>query len=61
MKRKTSYKSNENKQIYIRIHCVKVSIFGVTLVYIFPHLDWMRRDMEYLSVFSPNGVKYGPE
>ena len=39
----------------------KVSVFGVILVGIFPHLDWIRRDMEYLSVFSPNAGKYGPE
>ena len=31
------------------------------LVRIFPYLDWMRKDTEYLSVFSPNAVKYGPE
>ena len=31
------------------------------LVRIFPHPDWIRRDTEYLSVFSSNGVKYGPE
>ena len=29
----------------------KVSVFGVFLVRIFPHLNWIRRD---LSVFSPN-------
>ena len=26
-----------------------------------PHSDCIRRDMEYLSVFSPNAGKYGPE
>ena len=31
------------------------------LVRIFPHSDWIRRDTEYLSVFSPNAGKYGPE
>ena len=31
------------------------------LVRIFPHSDWIRRDTEYLSVFSPNVGKYGPE
>ena len=30
----------------------KVSVFGVFLVSIFPHLDWIRRDTEYLTVFS---------
>ena len=42
-------------------HCVKVSIFGVILVRIFLHLDWIRRDTPYLSVFSPNAGKCGPE
>ena len=31
------------------------------MVYIFPHLDWIRRDTPYLSVFSPKAGKYGPE
>ena len=31
------------------------------LVRIFPHSDWIRRDTSYLSVFSPNAGKYGPE
>ena len=39
----------------------KVSVFGVFLVRIFPHLDWIQRDPPYLSVFSLNAVKYGPE
>ena len=39
----------------------KVSIFGVFLVRIFPHSVWMRRVTPYLSVFSPNPGKYGPE
>ena len=39
----------------------KESIFGVILVRIFPHSDWIRRDIPYLSVFSPNVGKYGPE
>ena len=34
---------------------------GVILVRIFPHLNWIRRDAEYLSVFSPNAGKYGPK
>ena len=36
-------------------------IFGVSLVGIFPHLDWIRRDTPYLSVFSRNARKYRPE
>ena len=39
----------------------KVSVFGVFLVLISSHLDWMRRDTEYLSIFSLNARKYGPE
>ena len=35
----------------------KVSVFGVILVAIFPHSDWIRRDAEYLSVFNPNAGK----
>ena len=31
------------------------------LVRNFPHLGGIRRDTEYLSVFSPNARKYGPE
>ena len=32
----------------------KVSVFGVILDRIFPHLNWIRTDALYLSVFSPN-------
>ena len=38
-----------------------MSVFGVFIVHIFLHLDWIRRDTLYLSVFSPNAAKYGPE
>ena len=38
-----------------------MSLVGVILVRIFPHLDWIRRDTEYFSVFSPNVGKCGPE
>ena len=38
-----------------------MSVFGVILVSIFPHSDWIRRDTPYLSVFCPNVEKYGPE
>ena len=31
------------------------------LVCIFPHSDCIRKDTKYLSVFSPNEGKYGPE
>ena len=39
----------------------KVSVFGVILVCIFPHSEWIRRDTPYFSVFGPNVGKYGPE
>ena len=39
----------------------KMSIFGVFVVRIFQNSGWIRRDREYLSVFSPNTGKYRPE
>ena len=36
-------------------------VFAVFMVRIFPHLDRIRRDTLYLSVFSPNVGKYGSE
>ena len=39
----------------------KVSVFRVFLVRIFPHLDWIRGDNPYLSIFSLNTGKYGTE
>ena len=36
-------------------------VFGVFLVRIFPHSDWMWRDKKYLSVFSRNAGKNGTE
>ena len=43
-------------------HCVKiVQIRSFFLVSISRHLDWIRRYAEYLSVFSSNAGKYGPE
>ena len=39
----------------------KVSVFGVFLDRIFPHSDWIRRDTEYLFIFSLNAGKYQPE
>ena len=38
-----------------------MSVFGVFLVCIFSHLDWIQRDTSYLSIFSPNARKYGLE
>ena len=43
-------------------HYVKnVQICIFFLVRIFPYSDWIRKDALYLSVFSPNTGKYGPE
>ena len=39
----------------------KVSVFGVFLVRILPHSDWIRRGTPYLPTFSPNAEKYRPE
>ena len=38
-----------------------MSVFGVILVNIFLHLNWMRRDTPHLSVFSSNAGLCGPE
>ena len=54
-----------SQYIYCKVNTVhiacKVSLFGVILVRIFPHSQWIRRDTEYLSVFCPNAGKYGPD
>ena len=42
----------------LREKCPNTELF---LVRIFPHSDWIRRYTPYLSVFSPNAEKYGPE
>ena len=39
----------------------KVSVFGLFLVLIFQHSDWIQKDAPCLSAFSPNKGKYGPE
>ena len=38
-----------------------MSVFRVILVRVFQHLDCIRRDTPYLSVFSPKVGKCGPE
>ena len=38
-----------------------MSKYGVFSGPYFLHLDWIRRDTEYLTVFSPNAGKYSPE
>ena len=48
-------------QCSIRALCEKCPNAEFFLVRIFPHSDWIRRDMEYFSVFSPNAGKYGPD
>ena len=35
--------------------------YGVFSGPYFPYSDWIRKDTQYLSVFSPNAGKYGPE
>ena len=48
--------------VFALLHTVwKVSKYRVFLVRIFPHSDWIRRDTKYLSAFSRNAEKYGPE
>ena len=36
-------------------------VFGVILLCIFQHSDWIPRDTEYLSLFGPNAGKCGPD
>ena len=50
-------KSVQIRIFFLREKCPNTEFF---LVRIFPHLDWIRKDTEYLSVFSPNTGKYGP-
>ena len=42
----------------LREKCANTEFF---LARIFPHSDWIQRDTPYLSIFSPNVGKYGPE
>ena len=42
----------KNSHIFQSIHCAKASVFGVFLVRIFSHSDWIRRDPEYLCIQS---------
>ena len=42
----------------LRKKCQNTEFF---LVRILPHSDWIPRDTEYLSAFSLNMEKYGPE
>ena len=48
----------ENVEHSLHEKCPNTELF---LVHIFLYSDWIRRDSPYLSVFSPNTGKYGPE
>ena len=56
--RKNSKKIEIHFLVSLREKCPNTELL---LVRIFPHSDWIRRDTKYLSVFSPNAGKYGPE
>ena len=45
----------------VSITAWKVSVFRFFLLLIFLHSGWIRRDTPYLSIFSPNVEKCGPE
>ena len=52
---------NNKSYEYMTSTVWKVSVFGVILVPIFLHLDWIWRDASYHSVFNPDAGNYGPE
>ena len=47
--------------LYFRQNLFRRTALGVFLIHIFPHSNRIRRYTEYLSVFSLNAGKYGPE
>ena len=49
---------SRSKELSLREKCPNTEFF---LVRIFPLSDWIRTDTPYLSVFSPNAAKCGPE
>ena len=54
--------SNAQVQIVLGLsnwHCVNMSVFGVILVRIFPHSDWIQRDREYLTSQQVNFFSWG--
>ena len=54
--------NNASKRSYSNFHTAWiVSVFGIFLVRIFPHSDWIWKDSPYLSIFSPNAGNKGPE
>ena len=48
-------KKNETGNLPLNNHCIKVSVFGVFLVRVFPHSEWIRRDTPY-SVRIPQNT-----
>ena len=58
----TDFDSPWSKISYLKVTtALKVSLFGIFLVHIFPHSEWIRRDTSYLHAFSLNAGKYRPE
>ena len=53
--------STETVAMKLLLTVRKVSVFRVFLVHIFPQSHRIRKDTSYLSVFSLNVGKYGPE
>ena len=50
------------ESVYVNIFTAwNMSKYGVFLVRILPHSDWIQRDTKYLSIFSPNAGKHGLE
>ena len=56
--RKEFAASSNGYNAWLYEKCLNRSVF---LVRILPQLEWIRRDAEYLFVFSPNAGKYEPE
>ena len=53
--------AKESLNVKVTYTVWKVYVLEVFLACIFPHSNWLRRDTPYLSVFSLNAGKYGPE
>ena len=47
--------------VLINLLSENVNFVSLYLVCIFRHLDFIRRNTPYLSIFGPNRRKYGPE
>ena len=61
---KTQLNNNFNSSsnnFKIIIHCVKIVRIRSYSCPHFPHLNWIRRDTPYHSIFSPNTGYYGPD